>query len=64
MSEITLNIYGKGNKREPVKVLTAEGYACAVCYTADEAIKVIENYNGGKLKNENTCNAFCEVNGE
>ena len=26
MSEITLNIYGKGNKKEPVKVLTAEGY--------------------------------------
>lgn len=26
MSEITLNIYGKGNKKEPVKVLRAEGY--------------------------------------
>lgn len=26
MANITLNIYGKGNKREPVKVLTADGY--------------------------------------
>ena len=26
MSEITLNIYDKGNKKEPAKVLKAEGY--------------------------------------
>lgn len=26
MSNITLNIYEKGNKKEPVKVLEAEGY--------------------------------------
>jgi hypothetical protein len=26
-------------------ILSREGYACAVCYTADEAIKVIESYH-------------------
>lgn len=31
-----------------LSLLSAEGYACAVCYNAAEAIKIIENYNRRK----------------
>ncbi len=41
--------YGKGKTSEDqkkwLKLLTAEGYACAVCYTAAAAIRIIEIYN-------------------
>ena len=40
--------YGKGklrpDQRDWLRRLKAEGYATAVCYTADEAIKLIEKY--------------------
>ena len=41
--------YGKNKttkkQKEWLELLSAEGYACAVCYNADEAIKTIEGYN-------------------
>ena len=44
--------YGKNKttkeQKEWLELLSAEGYACAVCYGADETIKVIENYNRRK----------------
>lgn len=43
--------YGKGKpskeQTEWLELLSSEGYACKICYTADEAIKVIEDYNNG-----------------
>lgn len=27
-------------------LLAAEGYACVVCYSADDAIRIIKSYNG------------------
>lgn len=42
--------YGEGrtskNQKEWLSVLSSEGYACAVCYDADEAIRIIKKYNG------------------
>ncbi len=44
--------YGKNKttkeQKEWLELLSTEGYACAVCYNAAEAIKVIENYNRRK----------------
>ena len=44
--------YGKNKttkeQKEWLERLSAEGYACAVCYNAAEAIKTIENYNRRK----------------
>jgi hypothetical protein len=44
--------YGKNKttkeQKEWLERLTAEGYACAVCYGAAEAIKTIESYNRRK----------------
>jgi hypothetical protein len=44
--------YDKGktskDQKEWLELLTAEGYACAVCYDAAEAIKIIESYNRRK----------------
>lgn len=44
--------YGKNKttkeQKEWLERLTAEGYACAVCYNAAEAIKTIESYNRRK----------------
>lgn len=41
--------YGKNKttkeQKEWLERLAAEGYACAVCYGAAEAIKIIESYN-------------------
>ena len=41
--------YGKNKttkeQKEWLERLSAEGYACAVCYNAAEAIKTIESYN-------------------
>ena len=41
--------YDKGktskDQKEWIELLTSEGYACAVCYTADEAIQFIKKYN-------------------
>lgn len=46
--------YGKGKTTEDQKkwlsLLSSEGYACAVCYNADEAIKTIGSYM--RLKKE------------
>jgi hypothetical protein len=40
--------YDKGktskDQEEWLRTLSSEGYACAVCYGADEAIKIIERY--------------------
>lgn len=48
--------YGKNKPSEDQKlwldILTREGYACAVCYGADEAIKTIEHYNKLSKKGE------------
>ena len=45
--------YGKNKttkeQKEWLERLSAEGYACAVCYNAAEAIKTIESYNRRKL---------------
>lgn len=35
-------------QQEWLKLLVREGYACAICYSADEAIKIIESYNRRK----------------
>lgn len=47
--------YGKGkttqDQKDWLELLTAEGYACTVCYNADEAIKIITKYDNGE-KNE------------
>ena len=44
--------YGKNKttkeQKEWLERLSAEGYACAVCYNAAEAIKTIEGYNRRK----------------
>ena len=44
--------YGKNKttkeQKEWLELLSAEGYACAVCYNAAEAIKTIESYNRRK----------------
>lgn len=44
--------YGKNKttkeQKEWLERLSAEGYACAVCYNASEAIKTIESYNRRK----------------
>lgn len=44
--------YGKNKttkeQKEWLERLSAEGYACAVCYNAAEAIKTIESYNRRK----------------
>ena len=44
--------YGKNKttkeQKEWLDRLSAEGYACAVCYNAAEAIKTIESYNRRK----------------
>lgn len=44
--------YGKNKttkeQKEWLEHLSAEGYACAVCYNAAEAIKTIESYNRRK----------------
>ena len=44
--------YGKNTttkeQKEWLERLSAEGYACAVCYNAAEAIKTIESYNRRK----------------
>ena len=44
--------YGKNKttkeQKEWLERLSAEGYACAVCYGAAEAIKTIESYNRRK----------------
>ena len=44
--------YGKNKttkeQKEWLERLSAEGYACAVCYNAAEAIKTIESYNWRK----------------
>ena len=44
--------YGKNkttkDQKEWLATLSAEGYACAVCYSAAEAIKIIESYNRRK----------------
>lgn len=44
--------YGKNKttkeQQEWLERLSAEGYACAVCYNAAEAIKTIESYNRRK----------------
>lgn len=44
--------YGKNKttkeQKEWLERLSAEGYACAVCYNAAEAIKIIESYNRRK----------------
>ena len=44
--------YGKNKttkeQEEWLERLSAEGYACAVCYNAAEAIKTIESYNRRK----------------
>lgn len=44
--------YGKNKttkeQKEWLECLSAEGYACAVCYNAAEAIKTIESYNRRK----------------
>ena len=44
--------YGKNKttkeQKEWLERLSAEGYACAVCYNAAEAIKTIERYNRRK----------------
>lgn len=44
--------YGKNKttkeQKEWLERLSAEGYACAVCYNAPEAIKTIESYNRRK----------------
>lgn len=37
-------------QKEWLELLTAEGYACAVCYGAAEAIKIIESYNRRKSR--------------
>lgn len=41
--------YGKGkvseDQKEWLELLSKEGYATCVCYGADEAIKIIEQYN-------------------
>lgn len=44
--------YGKNKttkeQKEWLELLSAEGYACAVCYNATEAIKIIESYDRRK----------------
>lgn len=35
----------KPEQKQWLKTLSKEGYACAVCWSADEAIKIIERYN-------------------
>lgn len=37
-------------QKEWLELLAAEGYACAVCYGAAEAIKIIESYNRRKSR--------------
>lgn len=48
--------YGKGkltdDQKEWLGRLIDNGYACYVCYSADEAIRIIKNY--GKMKEGNT----------
>ena len=43
---------GKTSKdqEEWISLLRGEGYACAVCYNASEAIEIIEKYNKGDRK--------------
>lgn len=47
--QVLLMKYGKNKttkeQKEWLGCLSAEGYACAVCYNAAEAIKTIESYN-------------------
>ena len=41
--------FGRGKttdkQEEWLRLLTKEGYACTVCYSADDAIKIIKFYN-------------------
>ena len=51
--------YGKGKptkeQNEWLELLALEGYACAICYDADEAIKIIKKYhNGGENESRKT----------
>ena len=37
-----------GDQKKWLELLASEGYACVVCYNADDAIRIIKKYTGRK----------------